>query len=253
METCGFRCGTKRPGGLSLGDWVQTQRRLRRGKYQFGVLTQQQIDKLNSIGWYGKPAPKQPGAEDLEAARRYYQQYGDLQVPVKYKDDMGFALGNWLNNIRARYRSGGLSQSQEDALEAMGIVWNAVDSRWECCYAEAARYYEQHGDLEFPKKLYNGYWTPAGSMAGESTSFLFKRNPACGKDPAAGGHRDAVGRPQRSPVAAGIRGSEKVFLHTWQSGSALRLSDAGGNPAWSVGCASKDDVQRKPFGQGQPL
>ena len=40
----------KTPGGLSLGDWVQTQRRLRRGKYQFGVLTQQQIDKLNSIG-----------------------------------------------------------------------------------------------------------------------------------------------------------------------------------------------------------
>ena len=98
----------------------------------------------------------------LEAARRYYQQYGDLQIPQGYKDDTGFALGNWLNNTRIRYRSGGLSQSQEDALEAMGVVWNVVDSRWECCYAEAARYYEQHGDLGFTKN----YVTDAGLRLG---------------------------------------------------------------------------------------
>ena len=152
----------KTPGGLSLGDWVQTQRRLRRGKYQFGVLTQQQIDKLNSIGMVWETRTETAWSRGLEAAKRYYQQYGDLQVPVKYKDDMGFALGNWLNNIRARYRSGGLPQSQTDTLEEMGIVWNAVDSRWECCYAEAARYYEQHGDLEFPKN----YTTDTGLRLG---------------------------------------------------------------------------------------
>ena len=72
----------------------------------------------------------------LEAARRYYQQYGDLQIPQTYKDDTGFALSNWINNTRARYRIGGLNQSQVDALEAMGVIWNIVDSRWEYCYAE---------------------------------------------------------------------------------------------------------------------
>ena len=152
----------KTPGGLSLGDWVQTQRRLRRGKYQFGVLTQQQIDKLNSIGMVWETRTETAWSRGLEAARRYYQQYGDLQIPQGYKDDTGFALGNWLNNTRIRYRSGGLSQSQEDALEAMGVVWNVVDSRWECCYAEAARYYEQHGDLGFTKN----YVTDAGLRLG---------------------------------------------------------------------------------------
>ena len=152
----------KTPGGLSLGDWVQTQRRLRRGKYQFGVLTQQQIDKLNSIGMVWETRTETAWSRGLEAARRYYQQYGDLQIPQGYKDDTGFALGNWLNNTRIRYRSGGLSQSQEDALEEMGIVWNVVDSRWECCYAEAARYYEQHGDLGFTKN----YVTDAGLRLG---------------------------------------------------------------------------------------
>ena len=152
----------KTPGGLSLGDWVQTQRRLHRGKYQFGVLTQQQIDKLNSIGMVWETRTETAWSRGLEAARRYYQQYGDLQIPQGYKDDTGFALGNWLNNIRIRYRSGRLSQSQEDALEAMGVVWNVADSRWERCYAEAARYYEQHGDLGFTKN----YITDTGLRLG---------------------------------------------------------------------------------------
>lgn len=152
----------KTPGGLSLGDWVQTQRRLRRGKCQFGVLTQQQIDKLDSIGMVWETRTETAWNRGLEAARRYYQQYGDLQIPQTYKDDTGFALSNWINNTRARYRIGGLNQSQVDALDAMGVIWNIVDSRWEYCYAEAARYYEQHGDLGFPKN----YVTETGLRLG---------------------------------------------------------------------------------------
>ena len=152
----------KTPGGLSLGDWVQTQRRLRRGKCRFGVLTQQQIDRLDSIGMVWETRTETAWNRGLEAARRYYQQYGDLQIPQTYKDDTGFALSNWINNTRARYRIGGLNQSQVDALEAMGVIWNIVDSRWEYCYAEAARYYEQHGDLGFPKN----YVTETGLRLG---------------------------------------------------------------------------------------
>lgn len=163
----------KTPGGLSLGDWVQTQRRLRRGSCHLGVLTQQQIDKLDSIGMIWETRTETAWSRGLEAARRYFQQYGDLRMPSEYKYDTGFALGNWLNNTRARYRSGGLNQSQIDAMEAMGMVWNVVDSRWEYCYAEAVRYYEQHGNLEFPKN----YVTDDGLRLGpwlenQRTSYL---------------------------------------------------------------------------------
>ena len=152
----------KTPGGLSLGDWVQTQRQIRKGKRTFGTLTQQQIERLDSIGMVWETRSETAWAKGLEAAKRYHQQYGDLQVPTGYKDDTGFALGNWIRNTRARYRNGGLTQDQIEKLEALDIVWNMVDSRWERCYAEAAAYYEQHGNLAFPKH----YVTESGLRLG---------------------------------------------------------------------------------------
>ena len=83
-------------------------------------------------------------------------------MPPGYQDETGFALGNWLKNTRARQRSGALTREQIEELEALGIVWNSVDARWERCYAEAAAYYEWHGDLAFPKK----YVTESGVRLG---------------------------------------------------------------------------------------
>ena len=152
----------KTPGGLSLGDWIQTQRQIRKGKRTFGTLTQQQIERLDGIGMVWETRSETAWARGLEAARSYRQQYGDLQVPSAYKDADGFALGNWIRNTRSRFSSGGLTQAQIAELENLGIVWSAVDSRWERCYAEAAAYYEKHGHLEFPKH----YVTKSGLRLG---------------------------------------------------------------------------------------
>ena len=152
----------KTPGGLSLGEWVQTQRSIRKGREKYGSLTPQQIERLDSIGMVWETRAETAWARGLGAARRYRQTYGDLQVPAGYKDDTGFALGNWLSNTRARYRGGGLTQEQAAELEQLGIVWNAIDAKWERCYAEAAAYYEQHGNLGFPKK----YVTESGVRLG---------------------------------------------------------------------------------------
>ena len=153
----------KTPGGLSLGDWVQTQRQIRRGKRTFGTLTQQQIERLDSIGMIWETRSETAWAKGWKAAKRYHQQYGDLQVPSDYEDGNGFALGIWVRDVRRRYRSGGLTQDRVAELEALGIVWNMVDSRWEYCYAEAAAYYEQHGNLDFPKH----YVTESGLRLGQ--------------------------------------------------------------------------------------
>ena len=153
----------KTPGGLSLGDWIQTQRQIRKGKRTFGTLTQQQIERLDSIGMVWETRSETAWAKGLEAAKRYRQQYGDLQVPSDYKDGNGFALGIWVRDVRRRYRSGGLTQDRVAELEALGMVWNMVDSRWEYCYAEAAAYYEQHGNLDFPKH----YVTESGLRLGQ--------------------------------------------------------------------------------------
>lgn len=152
----------KTPGGLSLGDWVQTQRQIRKGKRTFGTLTQQQIERLDSIGMVWETRSETAWAKGLEAARRYRQQYGDLQVPSAYKDADGFALGNWIRNTRSRFGSGGLKESQIRELDALGMVWNSIDAKWERCYAEAALYYEKHGSLNLAPK----YVSPSGIRLG---------------------------------------------------------------------------------------
>ncbi len=152
----------KTPGGLSLGDWVQTQRQIRKGKRAFGTLTQQQIERLDSIGMVWENRSETAWAKGLEAARRYRQQYGDLQVPSAYKDADGFALGNWIRNTRSRFGSGGLKESQIRELDALGMVWNSIDAKWERCYAEAALYCEKHGSLNLAPK----YVSPSGIRLG---------------------------------------------------------------------------------------
>ena len=152
----------KTPGGLSLGDWVQTQRQIRKGKRTFGTLTQQQIERLDGIGMVWETRSETAWAKGLEAAKRYRQQYGDLQVPSAYKDADGFALGNWIRNTRSRFGSGGLKESQIRELDALGMVWNSIDAKWERCYAEAALYYEKHGSLNLAPK----YVSPSGIRLG---------------------------------------------------------------------------------------
>lgn len=152
----------KTPGGLSLGDWVQTQRQIRKGKRAFGTLTQQQIERLDSIGMVWENRSETAWVRGLKAARRYRQQYGDLQVPSAYKDADGFALGNWIRNTRSRFGSGGLKESQIRELDALGMVWNSIDAKWERCYAEAALYYEKHGSLNLAPK----YVSPSGIRLG---------------------------------------------------------------------------------------
>ena len=152
----------KTPGGLSLGDWVQTQRQIRKGKRTFGTLTQQQIERLDGIGMVWETRSETAWTKGLEAARRYRQQYGDLQVPSAYKDADGFALGNWIRNTRSRFGSGGLKESQIRELDALGMVWNNIDAKWERCYAEAALYCEKHGSLNLAPK----YVSPSGIRLG---------------------------------------------------------------------------------------
>ena len=152
----------KTPGGLSLGDWVQTQRQIRKGKRAFGTLTQQQIERLDGIGMVWETRSETAWAKGLEAAKRYRQQYGDLQVPSAYKDVDGFALGNWIRNTRSRFGSGGLKESQIRELDALGMVWNSIDAKWERCYAEAALYCEKHGSLNLTPK----YVSPSGIRLG---------------------------------------------------------------------------------------
>lgn len=149
------------PGGLSLGVWLVTQRRVREGQIQ-GNLTEQQIARLDSIGmvWNIFDA-KWEKAYALAAA--YYEENGNLNIPRSYVTAAGERLGQWVASQQWAYPKGKLTDEQVERLNRIGMYWgNRNDRQWNEGYQEAKRYFDAHGDLNVPAD----YVSPGGYNLG---------------------------------------------------------------------------------------
>ena len=84
-------------------------------------------------------------------ARQYYQEHGNLEVPVRYQTEEGYGLGRWLltqRKVRAGEKYGVLSSDRIQKLDRIGMIWGSYrDLSWERYFKEAKRYYEEHGHL----------------------------------------------------------------------------------------------------------
>lgn len=100
-------------------------------------------------------------------SRPYFEEHGDLNVPVRYKTETGFALGNWISNQReakeGESRLKKLTEEQIKQLESIGMIWKrSRDERWNDFYSAACEYYQKNGNLEVSPQ----YKTPDGSCLG---------------------------------------------------------------------------------------
>ena len=81
-----------------------------------------------------------------ECAGRYYQEHGNLEVPVRYQTEEGYGLGQWIltqRRVRAGEKYGALSEDRIRKLNRIGMVWgNYRDLAWERYFREAKSYYE---------------------------------------------------------------------------------------------------------------
>ena len=150
------------PGGLSLGVWLITQRRVREGQIQ-GNLTEQQIARLDSIGMVWGNRKEIAWQHGFEVAKKYHDTYGNLMVPGKYVDPDGYPLGQWIIKTRQQKLNGRLKEERIAQLDEIGMVWNIFDAKWEKAYALAAAYYEENGNLNIPRS----YVTAAGERLGQ--------------------------------------------------------------------------------------
>ncbi len=86
-----------------------------------------------------------------EYAKQYYQKHGNLEVPVRYQTKEGYGLGRWLltqRKVRAGEKYGVLGAKRIRRLDQIGMVWGSYrDLSWERYFAEARKYYEEHGNL----------------------------------------------------------------------------------------------------------
>ncbi len=86
-----------------------------------------------------------------ECAKQYYEEHGNLEVPVKYRTEDGYGLGQWILTQRRVYageKYGLLGEERVRKLERIGIVWESCrDLFWEKAFREAKAYYEKNGNL----------------------------------------------------------------------------------------------------------
>lgn len=203
------------PAGLSLGEWLTTQRRVRAGQIS-GNLTEQQIARLDSIGMEWGNRNDAAWERGLEEARKFREQFGNLQVPAKYKTKDDYPLGKWINNARKRRNDGKLTEERIRQLDQMGMIWSVFDAKWEQGYALAMNYAAKHGDLNVPVN----YTTEEGEKLG---AWILNQRTAYAKEMLS---QDQLGRLEEIGIYWGNRNDRQ-----WNEvyGAAKRYFEANGN------------------------
>ena len=203
------------PAGLSLGEWLTTQRRVRAGQIS-GNLTEQQIARLDSIGMEWGNRNDAAWEHGLEEARKFWEQFGNLQVPAKYKTKNDYPLGKWINNTRKRRSDGKLTEERIRQLDQLGMTWSVFDAKWEQGYALAMSYAAEHGNLNVPVN----YTTEEGEKLG---AWILNQRAAYTKEMLS---QDQIGRLEEIGIYWGNRNDRQ-----WNEvyGAAKRYFEANGN------------------------
>lgn len=174
--------------GLSVGLWLQTQRRVRLGRV-VGNLSVEQIARLDSIGMEWEDGSQRKWNQGYQALKNYCNTYGNANVPARYRTEDGYALGKWVSNLRAKWKRGEyegsdyadckgkrLTMEQMKQLNKLGMIWEPRQDRWMKYYQAAEKYYKKHGNLNVPHEYVNedglslGYWIDNQRRNGSGSS-----------------------------------------------------------------------------------
>ena len=126
----------------SLGIWVGTQRAYRKT----GKLTQDRIDKLESIGFIWDIS-EYLWLEKIEMLKKYKKKHKHCYVRQKEK-----TLGSWVNMQRRLYYKGELSQEKIEQLDSIGFVWDIEAYRWNSKIELLKAYKKKHRHCNVERK-----------------------------------------------------------------------------------------------------
>ena len=100
-------------GGVSLGSWVTTQRRIK------SKLTLDRIKRLESVGFCWDPFIEQ-WENAFTMLKEYNSREGHCRVPQKLVVD-GIRIGSWVNTQRQNKNS--LTKERVQRLNSLGFIW----------------------------------------------------------------------------------------------------------------------------------
>ncbi len=152
------------PSGLTLGSWIQTQRKVHGGR-KAGSLNPERIRLLEKIGmiWTVSDYKWDEAVRELQ---KYHDKYGNLDIKARYVTEDGWALGKWVSNLRIKVKKYGLEQTlteeQQSQLEALGMIWDKSKENWDRYFEAAETYYRENGNLDVPVKYTTEDGIPLG-------------------------------------------------------------------------------------------
>ncbi len=91
--------------------------------------------------------------EKYSLAKKYYEENGNLKIPVTYsceKHGTKINLGTWIRWQRENNGLGKLPKYRKELLNEIGMIWKIRNDSWEYMYKEATNYYKEKGNLKVP-------------------------------------------------------------------------------------------------------
>jgi hypothetical protein len=147
---CLVTIGYRSPDGYRLGTWVSNQRLQSRDK-----LTAEQKQRLDNFGFDWEPLTTR-WEEGFAYLQSFVEEHKHCRVPVDYITPNGFRLGPWSRGQRLSRDT--LSSERKGRLDALGFVWDPVETDWEEGFRYLTMYKEREGHCRVPVKYEeNGY------------------------------------------------------------------------------------------------
>ncbi|MGN0414931.1 MAG: Helicase associated domain protein [Agathobacter sp.] len=114
--------------GIPLGRWVHVIRhQIFSDSSRRKPLSEEQLAKLRKIGFDTEKKSVRQWNMKFELAREYYEEHGNLNVPVSYCVK-GVKLGRWISNIRVNRKKPGtsglvLNEERIRQMDSIGMNW----------------------------------------------------------------------------------------------------------------------------------
>ena len=85
----------------------------------------------------------------LGLLQNFKEIHGHTNIPSTYEENP--ALATWVIFQRVQYKKNRLTQERINKLEALGFIWDPVDSAWEEMFLELCKFKEQKGNSNVPQ------------------------------------------------------------------------------------------------------
>jgi superfamily II DNA or RNA helicase len=126
--------------GHGLGQWVLAQRQ------QKDTLSEDRRRRLDDLGFLWNPL-EVDWEEGFNYLTIYQEREGHCDVPRLYTEG-AFKLGQWVGNQRANKDN--ISGERRKRLDAIGFLWDVLQTRWQEGFAALTTYKAREGHCDVP-------------------------------------------------------------------------------------------------------